>query len=196
MKFLSFKEGVSPAHRWLWFVVVLCCSSLGPQARGQVASGRVPVSQGLSAQAPSSVAREMLQPTFPEEFSINASQSSIWRALSEEVAGTSNSRVLVSDSEDFLISWVELSDGAKNPLSSLAPKPMANGENHLMQTELKEVGGDRVAVTTVLIIPAQKGSIIRFRRIYYGTHTQPRITNSTGKYETWLMSKISTRLGL
>ena len=176
---------------------------------------------GLSAQgqAPSSLAREMLQPTYPEEFFFNASPTDVWQAVSEEVKLIPSTRVLVSEGDDMVLSWAELPD---QTTPSLKPKPspvastpdsrhgkgisaapanpspaaLAYDPVRLKEAEVAEVGEDRVAVTTVIVMVAPKGSIIRFRRIYYGSHTQPRIAYSTGAYESWMVMRLSKRLGL
>jgi hypothetical protein len=170
-----------------------------------------------SAQAPSSLAKEMLQTTYPEEFFFTAAPRDVWQALSEEVKLISHTRVLVSETNDLILSWVELPDqqttapkpkprpatvapanrnGQIMPEEPVAPKiPLSTNDLvRLKETEVSEVGQDRVAVTTAMIMPAPKGSIVRLRRIYYGSHTQPRIAHSTGAFECWLIGRLSGRL--
>jgi hypothetical protein len=168
-------------------------------------------------QAPSSLAKEMLQTTYPEEFLFTASPENVWQALSEEIKVIPNKRILVSEADDMVLSWVELPDQTTSALKP-APKPapvfsasrsgrtlpVATSETKthiftndlagLRETEIMEVGEDRVAVTTVIVLAAPKGSIVRFRRIYYGSHTQPRIAHSTGAFESWLATRLSKRL--
>ena len=175
---------------------------------------------------PLSLARGMLTQTYNEEYVFPVQPNDLWRAASEEVQGIEHIRILVSDTNDLVLSWVELSDTnsapvkakskppsdtsytaaepgrgmtpAKNANNSTSPKPHVPPKDlpGLHEAELSEVGEDKVALTTVMITPTAKGSMIRFRRIYYGRHTQPGIAYSTGAYENWLAGKLADRLGL
>ncbi len=151
---------------------------------------------GGGSQSYGQMPKELLQRTFPEEFLVEAAPSEVWRALGDLVRAEPGSRVLISEASDLLFSWVECGPlPLGSPTTTRTPPAKPQSAERLRQAEVAEVGPDMVALTTVFIKATPKGSRIRFRRIYYGSRTQPLIAHSSGAYEIRLAQKIAQKLG-
>lgn len=145
------------------------------------------------------VAKEMLQPTRPEEFIVNSDVNTLWQVLTNKVATCAGVRILVTDSDDHIVSWIE-----PNLASLATPKKAAQKSQSrpnasllmqvdregLRQAEVTEVGPDAISLTTAFVRARGNLSVIRLRRIYYGSRTQPKSAHSSGAYESWLADAV------
>ncbi|GEM_PF-3121671 len=137
----------------------------------------------------------MLQPTKPEEFALNAQPRIVWESLLEQIKATPNAKILATEPDNMMVSWIEQPNAGGAPAKLKKKKGAAFTDwDQLSAAEATEAGNDRVAITTALVASAPSGSLLRFRRVYYGIRTQPRIAYSSGAYESLLTSRLSEKL--
>jgi len=145
------------------------------------------------------VAKEMLEPIFPQEYLYTVHPQNVWNAASDIVDSRITrikGRVLVRDSNNFIISWVEQVGITLEDREKLTNDHKSDKIRPIHECEVLEVGAEGVAITTVSIRNRHGGSLMRVRRVYHGRLTQPRMVHSRGVFANLFQKLVNQELGI
>lgn len=140
------------------------------------------------------VAEEMMQPILSEEYSYPDNPQQVWQAAADIVDSRIKCQVLVNDSNDLVISWIEHLGTMLEDSEKVADIHDADEMKDFFESEVSEVGEGGTAITTVCVRPRSNGSLMRIRRIYYGSKTQPNMVHSRGVFANFFQGLVAQEL--
>ncbi len=140
------------------------------------------------------VADEMLYPALPEEYSFSTNPQRVWQSAKEVVTELSQAQLLASDSDGMIMSWVEKIQAISEKIQDIPAADAVLSPEQLKQFEVKEVGDGATAVTTIYVRAMETGALMRIRRVYYGTLTQPMLAHSRGGFAKNFVEKLKAKL--
>ncbi|MCH7530091.1 hypothetical protein IIB50_03180 [Patescibacteria group bacterium] len=141
------------------------------------------------------VAEEMMQPILSEEYSYSDNPQHVWQAAADIVDSRIKCQILVRDSNDLVISWIENLGTMLEDSGKVADIHKLDEMKEFFESEVSEVGEGGTAITTVCVRPRSKGSLMRLRRVYYGRLTQPNMVHSRGIFANFFQGLVTQELG-
>ncbi len=141
------------------------------------------------------VGTEMLQPILPEEYEYKVPPQRVWQATADVVGSRTNCQILVRDKDDFILSWIDYLHKTVEGSEKATDNHQSGKTEEFSKSEISEVGEDGIAITTVCIRPRIKGSLMRIRRVYYGSMTQPMMVHSRGVFANFFKELVAQKLG-
>ena len=145
------------------------------------------------------VAEEMVAPIFSQEYSFPKQAQNVWQTASDIVASRikhNNGRVLVKDSSNLIISWIERLGTAVEDREKVEYDPKSGKTMPPYKCEVLEVGEGGIAFTTISVRNRSNGSLLRIRRVYYGQLTQPNMVHSRGVFANHFQELVNRELGI
>ena len=140
------------------------------------------------------VAEEMMQPILSEEYSYPEQPQYVWQAAADIVDSRIKCQILVRDSNNLVISWIEHLYATLEDSEKVGDIHKSDEMKDFFESEVSEVGEGGTAITTICVRPKSNGSLMRMRRIYYGSKTQPNMVHSRGVFANYFQVLIKQEL--